>query len=199
MEHEFVSTTHLPRGSTVRMIREQRNDSKKKRKKMQGNGKLDEFEIDSPRERRNLVMMKKQTTPNNETKKPIALRDSEASHYITRPMSSSLRGATRSPRSYSLPSSRRLSTLLLCTILITLNLLLDNGFNVGQQLKLPQQVAASTTIGSINGLQQSMAQLLQVFNGNETQAPELRNFKLMEVYGDFLLLGARWVLLFGCL
>lgn len=173
------------------MIREQRNDSKKKRKKMQANGKVDEFETDSPTERRNLVMMKKQTTPNNETKKPIALRDSEASHYMTRPMSFSLRGATRSPRSNSLPSSRRLSTLLLCTILITLNLLLDNGFNVGQQLKLPQQVAASTTIGSINGLQQSMAQLLQVFNGNETQAPELRNFKLMEVYGDFLLLGAR--------
>lgn len=56
----------------------------------------------------------------------------------------------------------------------------------------PQQVAASAaTPNTINGLQQSIAQLLQVFNGNESQPFELNNFKVMERYGDFILLGAR--------
>ena len=55
---------------------------------------------------------------------------------------------------------------------------------VGHQQQQQQQQ-------SIAGLQQSLAQLLQVFNGNESQQLEWNHFKLMEKEGDFLLLGAR--------
>lgn len=43
---------------------------------------------------------------------------------------------------------------------------------------------------SIGNLQQSLAQLLQVFNGNES-APESNHFKLLERQGDFVLVGGR--------
>lgn len=43
---------------------------------------------------------------------------------------------------------------------------------------------------SLANLQQSMAQLMQLFNGNDTNL-EANHMKLMEVAGDFVLLGAR--------
>lgn len=73
----------------------------------------------------------------------------------------------------------------------TLNYLYGNEFTLARHLNWPQQVAAITASNTISGLQQSMAQLLQVFNGNESQAAEFNHFRLMEIYGDFLLLGAR--------
>lgn len=44
---------------------------------------------------------------------------------------------------------------------------------------------------SIAILQQSMAQQLQVFSGNESQATDSNHFKLLERQGDFVLVGAR--------
>lgn len=76
---------------------------------------------------------------------------------------------------------------------------------------LPSSCRAVSYAGSpqtIGGLQQSMAQLLQVFNGNESSpTPQTQqatmtttqtmshsdnnHFKLLERHGDFLLVGAR--------
>lgn len=58
-----------------------------------------------------------------------------------------------------------------------------------QQFSTIPSSAAASTAANIN-LQQ---QLLQVFNGNESQVAELNRFKIMEIYGDFLLIGARYV------
>lgn len=49
----------------------------------------------------------------------------------------------------------------------------------------------SPAINPIGGLQQSMAQMLQVFNGNDSQHLNNNHFKLLERHGDFLLVGAR--------
>lgn len=43
----------------------------------------------------------------------------------------------------------------------------------------------------LSPLQQSLARQLQVFNGNDSQAGESNHFKLIEIQGDFMLLGAR--------
>lgn len=44
---------------------------------------------------------------------------------------------------------------------------------------------------SIAGLQQTMAQMLQVFSGNESSQLDANHFKLLERDGDFVLVGAR--------
>lgn len=54
----------------------------------------------------------------------------------------------------------------------------------------PQQLNSAST-NSIGNLQQSMAQMLQVFNGNGSQHLETNHFKLLERDGDFVLVGAR--------
>lgn len=54
--------------------------------------------------------------------------------------------------------------------------------------------SAALSYNQPQSLQQSMAQLLQVFNGNETagqQHSDTNHFKLLERQGDFLLVGAR--------
>lgn len=53
-----------------------------------------------------------------------------------------------------------------------------------QQLSTIPSLAATANTNLQN-------QLLQVFNGNESQVAELNRFKIMEIYGDFLLIGAR--------
>lgn len=53
-------------------------------------------------------------------------------------------------------------------------------------------VGAQQQPQQVNGLHQAMAQMLQVFNGNDSQAPEANHFKMLEVIGeDTLLVGAR--------
>lgn len=56
---------------------------------------------------------------------------------------------------------------------------------------MPAAVQHPSAVPSIVGLQQSMAQLLQVFNGNDSQQLEANHFKILERDGDFVLVGAR--------
>lgn len=55
----------------------------------------------------------------------------------------------------------------------------------------PPPSLLSQQANSIGGLQQYMAQMLQTFNGNDSQHLEANHFKLLERDGDFLLVGAR--------
>lgn len=55
----------------------------------------------------------------------------------------------------------------------------------------PPQPNLGNSANSIGNLLQSMAQMLQVFNGNDSQHLEANHFKLLERDGDFVLVGAR--------
>lgn len=55
-----------------------------------------------------------------------------------------------------------------------------------------QQTSASPQrAGSIIGLQQAMAQMLQVFNGNDSAQLDANHFKVLKTQGDAVLVGAR--------
>lgn len=66
--------------------------------------------------------------------------------------------------------------------------------NSHQQLPLSIPATATSTSATTANSATNINlqhQLLQVFNGNESQVAELNRFKIMEIYGDFLLIGAR--------